>query len=538
MSAARPWIGSFCALLCLGAVACSDDGDGGPAIDAAGSDAATVVDAAPLADAAGEEILRYNMVRQKSSHNSYRRDEAHFDQLVYHRIRSLEFDLHVRKTGARVPGDWFVYHDFLERDTTCHMLSDCLAEMAAFDNGQPGHEVVTLWIDLKDAFEDEHRPADLDALLATALPPGSVFRPADLMQACPQAQSFKEAVTGACAWPTLEALRGRFIVVLTGGDVSDPQSRLAEYLDQGGDPGARMAFVAPDLTDAARLSGDPNVIFLNMELTHVDLAREVTDAGYVGRVWLVNNETDWARAAVAHAHHIATDKINHHVDQWAITHEITGWPFQCLEPCEFWGGEPDLMLAVEVFTGDIWGTSDSFWFFYKDDQPGRILSWTGFVSTANSHIEEWAKGCLMARASTAADAAYFAVCRPADNQRLRVQKRLTSGADSSAIEADITAPDTIDPESAAFIRMDVDADARCITGLGSYNGNDWVAIDQQCFNEPLHLQGVAASSHDAGLLRLIFGRLHRIADTAEPLSSASFDNEAAIGGASGSAWDI
>ena len=35
----------------------------------------------------------YDLVLQKASHNSYARDESLFDQLVFHRVRSLALDI-------------------------------------------------------------------------------------------------------------------------------------------------------------------------------------------------------------------------------------------------------------------------------------------------------------------------------------------------------------------------------------------------------------------------------------------------------------
>ena len=40
------------------------------------------------------EDLRYNEVRQISSHNAFQRFEGIYDQVVYWRIRSLEIDPH------------------------------------------------------------------------------------------------------------------------------------------------------------------------------------------------------------------------------------------------------------------------------------------------------------------------------------------------------------------------------------------------------------------------------------------------------------
>ncbi|MDF2693646.1 MAG: hypothetical protein K0S65_2029, partial [Labilithrix sp.] len=75
----------------------------------------------------------YDRAIQKSVHNAYERDEPLLDQLVYHRVRSLELDVHTRREGASAPArDWFVYHEDYPglRGTTCLQLSDCLGQIA------------------------------------------------------------------------------------------------------------------------------------------------------------------------------------------------------------------------------------------------------------------------------------------------------------------------------------------------------------------------------------------------------------------------
>ena len=64
--------------------------------------------------------LRYNEVRQTSSHNSFQRSEGIYDQVVYWRIRSLEIDLHLGKPFRdALKKDWYVYHVAgIDPDTT------------------------------------------------------------------------------------------------------------------------------------------------------------------------------------------------------------------------------------------------------------------------------------------------------------------------------------------------------------------------------------------------------------------------------------
>ena len=56
------------------------------------------------------EDLRYNEVRQTSSHNAFQRLEGIYDQVVYWRIRSLEIDLHRGKPfRSALKKDWYIY---------------------------------------------------------------------------------------------------------------------------------------------------------------------------------------------------------------------------------------------------------------------------------------------------------------------------------------------------------------------------------------------------------------------------------------------
>ncbi|MBL8946342.1 MAG: hypothetical protein JNK45_24465, partial [Myxococcales bacterium] len=164
--------------------------------------------------------LRYDEVRQKSAHNSYQRDEAPFDQLVYHRIRSIELDIHVGKTFEPTEdGVWYVYHtDVVDDATWCVRLGHCLDAVGAFTDAAAAHEVLTLWVDLKDDWDAGHGPDELDDALQAAFGDALITGPQLLAQAgCPDAPSVQAGLLDpACGWPTLEALRGRVLVALTG----------------------------------------------------------------------------------------------------------------------------------------------------------------------------------------------------------------------------------------------------------------------------------------------------------------------------------
>jgi hypothetical protein len=481
--------------------------------------------------------LRYADVRQKSAHNSYQRDEAPFDQLVYHRIRSVELDVHVGKTFEPTEdGVWYVYHtDVIDDDTWCVRLGHCLDAFGAFADAAADHEVLTLWIDFKDDWDAGHGPDELDDALQAAFGDALISGPELLALAgCPEASSVQAGLLDpACGWPTLEALRGRVLVVLTGA-----ASVLRVYHDAAG----RRALVAPAgsaLDDAASW---PGTAIFNFAAADVAAAQTYVDAGFVARVWDCNDVARWDAAVAAGAHHVATDKVNDAIDPWARTHDDRGWPFACRSACDAPAIVDEVaILGVEVDSGDVWDAADSAWFLHEDRTSTPDGLWQAFVSTANSHVEPFAKGCLMARASLDPSAPYFAVCRPADDEPLRVQWRVDPGGTSSAIEAAITPDNTLDAPGVVFVRLHVESAGTCVRGEGSADGVTWVEIGARCFAEPLPLQGLSASAHGAGPVRLLFGGVALDADgrgdNLEPRRLDDFAASTAIGTAAATLFD-
>jgi hypothetical protein len=464
----------------------------------------------------GNGSPRLDEIIVKASHNSYERAEAHFDILGYHRVRAIELDIHPTKSGwDPMPGNWFVYHDdgIGQGQTTCHRLTDCLDELLAFGAAVPAHELVTVFVDLKDETWSgtAHAPADLDALLLDALGSERIFTPGDLQAHCDGAASPREAVQ-RCAWPRTASLRGRFAFALTGGTMCGATGKLRRYEQEGS-----VAFVAPAVEGScatvAAYDAERAVVFINLAVGVSSLASDVAAAGLLSRVYGLNDEASWDAAWEAGTHFLATDKVNYEVDAWARTHGERGFPFACRTSglCED-RVEPSPPVGIEVESGDLWEGADDGVLAVRDD-PATDVAYEAAIGTRNSHIEPFAKGCLVARASNAPGAANFAVCRPADENVVRVQLRPSSGADTEAFEVDVVPDDTVDQESVPWVRLAISgpASAPTVRGEASLDGESWELIEEHTFSVALPVRGLAAGGHDAGeTVRFYFHRLRRI----------------------------
>ena len=446
---------------------------------------------------------RYNEVRQKSSHNSFQRQEALIDQLVYHRVRSLELDLHVGKgwSWPKTSQNWYVYHHMADTGTTCHRLSDCLDELRSFHDANPNHEVVTVFLDMKDDWQSSVMPADLDTRIHAHLPSSMVFRPADLVASCSGSTTLQGAAS-TCGWPYLRDMRGKFIFALTGS-----ADYLNTYVSNGAADLTRSAFVAHKVDSTADLDDYDYGVFFNMTTSSQWLGTTIQSQGFIGRSYYVNDSSTWSQAESYRIHHLATDKINYHQDSWAKTHSANGWPFECFSPCSTSVDEPHQTIGVEVSSEDIWGSNDHFRFQYEYNTDTNF--WTAAIDTRNSHTEDWAKACLMARYSTSSNSMYFAVCRPNDAHRLRIQWRTSNGGGSDRTDGDIVPSDTVDEESVTRVGLYVYSSGKCAAGYGSLKGDVWKLIGYKCYGSPLYRQGLASSSHGGGKIKFLYSQVKK-----------------------------
>lgn len=488
----------------------------------------------------------YDRAVQKSIHNAYERFEPLLDQLVYHRVRSVELDLHVRREGAIAPsGDWFVYHEDnpVMRRSSCSQLSDCLGQLAAFHTAVPRHEVVTVFVDLKESFEAGHRPADLDAAFARALGRDNIVAPSDVMGACPHASSVRDAVTGTCAFPTLRELRGKFVVVTTGGTSCDRGSLVSRYA--GDDASARLAFIGPNVDTtcpAESYDARPDAVFFNMSFDERARATHLRSKGLVTRIYRggvpggLATASEFQAARLSGATHLATDKTSFEQDGWSATHGARGFPFTC-DGCGDDLAEPGSVLGMRATSGDQWGTSDSAFLAYEDDASDS--SWGALVSVPSSHVAPFAKACLVARESDAADAANVSVCRTFDANPPRAQVRSRTGASTTSISAPTF--DGLTAEAPAFLRLSVRAigSSSTVTASVSRDGKTWLPLNTTTLPVPLPIRGVAVSSHtEAAKVKALFTNLARTKDgTTTSVSTAALRQKALGPGASGDAFD-
>ena len=266
--------------------------------------------------------VRYNEVQQHTIHNAYAKQESLYSQLNDSRVRSLEIDIHNDHYRKVVPArDFAVYHfdfPFFDR-TNCFLLSQCLEEIARFHREQPTHAPITLFIDLKDAFNAVHNARSLDAQLRAQLGE-ALFSPRELTQQCADASNVKESVA-RCGWPTIDALRGRVLVVATGGDLCVQHGKRGPLGQYHRVSDAAM-FVAPR---AARCEENKAAVFAN--LSEDELWQKPFNA--VARVYRsalrggFNDAKSFAQALQARAQFVATDKLDGDVLSWLARASVT-----------------------------------------------------------------------------------------------------------------------------------------------------------------------------------------------------------------------
>lgn len=380
-----------------------------------------------------------------------------------------------------------------------------------------------MWLDLKAPLEAGHDVAALDAAVSAALGRENIVTPADLIAHCPGAAGVRTAVTGDCAFPTLGELRGKFIIAVTGGTSCGTTDLVAQY---GGDaPRDRLAFVAPGVTSScpvASYDAHRDIVMLNLVYEQHDQVAEVRARGLVARLYRglfsLNNADDFFTAKQAGTNHIAMDMLNIDADPWATTHSTTGYPFEC-EQCAPPAVEQASVVALRATSGDVGGMADSMFAAYSESSADQTLS--AMVSVPSSHVEADAKACLIARESTADDAAGVALCRLFDGAPPVWVVRASAGASATALDA--LPVDGFRSETAAFLRLTVSGNEA--TASTSIDGVEWIELGRATFAVPLAVRGIAVASKRAKPVRAVFANLSGITPTQQAAIGAGATGE-------------
>jgi len=274
-------------------------------------------------DANGNPV-GYGDVQQKSSHNSYLRDETILEQFTNQNITSFELDIHNGDPGLNIfgenyaeNGDFYVYHDSLPSfgnmgsETHYPHLSNGLADIVTINAQNPNHDVITLHIDIKDVLDSGNGlgPEDLDRLLREQL--GDMLYTPDSLMSGTGSDTLAGAFNANGGMPSLNDLEGQVMIVLTGSDEA-----LASYNGLE-DP---VAFISanPNFEDG-NFVPDPNAVFYNIPMDEIDHAEQILDDDYILRAYGANDAESYQAALDAGVHHIGTDYISPGDDNFATS---------------------------------------------------------------------------------------------------------------------------------------------------------------------------------------------------------------------------
>lgn len=277
--------------------------------------------------------LRYNEVQFKVAFDSHTKGPLD-QQLAFSPHKpweggclGIELDVVQNPNLTGSDDDWeFALQNGGEFQKENPGLRQTLRDLRQWSSNHPGHHVVTIHIALKGKStlgDDKLFCEKFDEVLANELGIERIFTPAYLQR---DASSLLSAVQ-QYGWPTLEDLRGNFIIVLTGDD-SNRLVSLRRMVYTYNEAYKRLAFVDIDHREARRFSKnisdidnpgyrEGSRVFLNIKLGHGDWIRLANGArkfGLVTRLWKANTQSDWNLAKQANVNLIATDMI--HDSQW------------------------------------------------------------------------------------------------------------------------------------------------------------------------------------------------------------------------------
>jgi hypothetical protein len=271
----------------------------------------------------------YTKSQQTGSHNTEQRDETltealHFEESKPYEsgVRNLEFDLVLSDDFLGSDDDWAstLQHGGAY-DWKKATLRDALLILHNWHLADPSHDVVTVSLDLKNAPGDDIiYTRKVEQTFVETLGRENLYTPGMLQG------NADKLLTGARAqgWPTIDKLKGKFILVFTGADSDkdDPVTRRREYLST--DTKQRLAFVDIDQRKAGndlknKFYTDGNRVFINIQFGRTgwcELALAAQKAGgFATRAYTLNNESDWNTALRAAINILATDKVRGH--SWA-----------------------------------------------------------------------------------------------------------------------------------------------------------------------------------------------------------------------------
>lgn len=460
------------------------------------------------------------------------------DQLVADHARAIELDVH---PDPERPHRYRVFHT-VPGNSLCDDVADCLRPLRLLHAALPRHEPLHVIVELKkftgSSFDAEHTVDDLEAIFEEVLGPW-LYRPRDLLAACDPDEADPDPDLAAClartGWPTIAALRGRFLVSVLG-NFDDLLPEAKGTLDWAtftlhGDLRARSAF---SMASSWKLDWDALPEKIRLALSRDDLARALRRVVFLQ----VEDPADPNLAPFLARHGIVRIGGAYTVDDQrrriALGAQIlqgdTPWiqaddrgPAQPLRPFAPDAGEivePGERLVLSA------PDADGHALAWRDVPPASATRWATLPAVGGRSD---ATPCLVAAADAAfPEAASFAVCRTKrhavrtpgaplgsghpDAERLELRLRvcragactwtpLYPAAGTAPAAADVRAQ----VEVGVALGLEVEprgggacARALVATDLDARGAPLWLpAGAEECFAEPLRAQGLLALGGEA-----------------------------------------
>jgi hypothetical protein len=248
------------------------------AVAACGDEPATVVEEAPPiaclpapADHLQDDALRVNHLQAKATHNSYHLepegntiDDLGYSHLPLDRqldeqgVRHVELDVRF----SHELGVFEVYHlPVVDEDTTCRLLTGCLAVVKRWSDEHCGHHPVVVQIELKDG-----QPVDVERYFATLHESLLSVWPLERIITPMRVQGDHASLADALrdeGWPVLGEVRGKVLFMLDNASAfqqaytherTDLDERLIFAHGTPGQPFAAVAVLNDPVGDATAIA--------------------------------------------------------------------------------------------------------------------------------------------------------------------------------------------------------------------------------------------------------------------------------------------
>jgi len=179
--------------------------------------------------------LRVNQLQAMGTHNSYHVSSgASVIELDYtHKplaeqldngARQFELDINFKQPGDPIA----VYHlELLDQGTTCMLLTECLQALRGWSEAHPGHHMLYLMLEFKTNYNAVLGPDLMDTLeqeILSVWPREQIVAPDDVQGDAADLS----AGLAARGWPTIDASRGKLLIVL-----HDPGFWRDKYVEAG-----------------------------------------------------------------------------------------------------------------------------------------------------------------------------------------------------------------------------------------------------------------------------------------------------------------